>query len=384
MANRQIWTDEFLLAQRQVADPLADDTIKKIVEAEGPESARQLFNILIRNIGLPLDQLPQSCHDFLAQTNAQADDIDPQELWLGSQFFLDHGPKLLVFLFYRSLPLLYAHANGAQVLIQTGRLAHNGQEMEIFARRIAETGQFLMDVMIPGNLKPNSQGIQAIQKVRLIHASIRYFLQLGTWDANQLGRPINQQDMSSTLMTFSVALIDALEQFGIQDSKEKQNAYFNTWNAIGGLMGVQSDLIPDNIDEGRWLLNKNLELEGAASEAGKLLTKALLAFSQEQLPESFAKSPTAIIQFLIGPEHAAQLGLLPANGCLPKILPGMMRSMFKLGERLEDLAGPALDAWLDRFSRALMGAMIGYFNEYKQRQFRIPMQLQNRWMADGI
>ncbi|MCB0640440.1 MAG: DUF2236 domain-containing protein [Phaeodactylibacter sp.] len=384
MANRDLWTNEFLRAQRQVADPLADETIRRLVEAEGPESARQLFDVLIRNIGLPLQQMPKSFLPFLEATRALPDSLDEQQLWLGSQFFLDHGPKLLVFLFYRSLPLLYAHAHGAQVLVQTGRLAHDGKDMQVFARRIAETGQFLMDVMIPGNLKPGAMGIQSIQKVRLIHASIRHFIPEAHWDTAQLGLPINQQDMASTLMTFSVAITDALEQFGIQESNERLAAYFNTWNAIGGLMGVNKGLIPDNLEEGRWLLEKNLELEGAPSEAGSLLTKALLDFSVEQLPNSVAKTPTALIQYLVGPEHSAQLGLLPVKGCLVRFIPGIIGSLFRVGERLEDLAGPSLVVWLDRFSRTLLGSMIGYFDEYKQRAFRIPMQLQARWLPQDL
>ncbi len=59
-----------------------------------------------------------------------------------------------------------------------------------------ETSQMVINVMTPGGFEPNGTGIITIKKVRLMHASIRYYLkhphinQKG-WDTSTLGEPIN-------------------------------------------------------------------------------------------------------------------------------------------------------------------------------------------------
>ena len=159
--------------------------------------------------------MPSATKDFLAATNVLPAWTDWNKVKLANDLFLDHGPKFLVFLYYRSLPILYSCANGAKVLVQTGRLSHQNDGHKIFARCIAETGQFMLEVMKPDSLKQGGTGIQAIQKIRLIHAAIRTFTPEEKWDATVLGVPINQEDLAITLMTFSVVMIDALERFGI-------------------------------------------------------------------------------------------------------------------------------------------------------------------------
>lgn len=241
----QRWTDSFLDAKRLQADPLADAVLLQLVNEQGEEAARSLFDELIRRIEMPLNVFPAVIQVFLKQTNQLPDWVDWNKVALANRLFLDHGPKFLIFLYYKSLPLLYCCKNGAQVLVQTGRLTHKEETLKIFARRIAETGQFLLEVMTPDALRPGGQGIQAIQKIRLIHASIRRFIPADRWDVNALGKPINQEDMALTQLTFSIAITDALIQFGIQEDETLQEAYVHTWSAIASLLGVDEDLIAE-------------------------------------------------------------------------------------------------------------------------------------------
>ena len=376
------WTDDFLDAKRQATDPLADATLARIVESEGPDEARRLFELLIRQIEMPVDKLPPVVNEYLQATNRLPDWTDWQQVRQAHDLFLDHGPKFLIILYYKSLPLLYSCANGAQVLLRTSRLTHEDQSLRIFTRRIAETGQFLIDVMTAGNLQAGAAGIQSIQKVRLIHAAIRRFMPGGDWDAATLGQPINQEDMAVTLMTFSVALIDALEQFNIEEPTAKYESFLHTWTAIGQVLGVDTDLLPASLTEGRQLLQRILERQSAPSEAGKTLTAALLQFARNTMPsERIKDAPPALVRFLVGQERAQMLGIAPPAGCLSTLLPEALKAVFRLGERLEDRIDEPLGRFIDLLSRSAAKAMVNYFDQYKGRNFHIPEDMQQKWFA---
>jgi hypothetical protein len=376
------WTNEFLDQKRLEADPLADDVLAAIVAEKGREGARALFDALIRNVDMPLDAFPTSVQTYLQQTNQLPDWADPQKVERAHALFLDHGPKLLLFLYYKSLPILYACANGAEVLVRTSRLTRRDQAVAIFTRRIAETGQFLMDVMTKGELRPGGKGIHSIQKVRLIHASIRHFLAGDDWEVQKLGQPINQEDMAITLMTFSVALMEGLEQFGIAVSSEDQEAFLHTWAAIGEVLGIQSDLLPATMQEGQFLMQTIMDRQHATSEAGRLLTQALIDFAEKTIPTDYLDSaPTMLMRFLVGEKISKILGLYTPLGCLTAWVPQALAGLFRWGEKLEDKVQQPLPMVIDVISKKAAKAMVGYFDHYKGRPFDIPESHQQRWFG---
>ena len=68
--------------------------------------------------------------------------IDRRQVELGQHVFADYGLYQASALFFASLPMAYASIDGAAVLAQVSDLAtHN------LTRRVAETGQMLLDVM---------------------------------------------------------------------------------------------------------------------------------------------------------------------------------------------------------------------------------------------
>src|SRR5262245_15657081 len=78
------------------------------------------------------------------------------------------GPEIIMTLFCYGLPSCYAAAKGVQVLALTTRLFSNP------TRRVIETAQMVVDVMAPGGLAARGRGIRTAQKVRLMHAAVRY------------------------------------------------------------------------------------------------------------------------------------------------------------------------------------------------------------------
>lgn len=379
MDARPEWTPSFLDTQRQLGDPEADALVKQLIEEEGPEQARQLFNQLIGQLELPLETLPEAARTFIRQHRALPDWADKEQISKASGFFIDHGPKILFCLFYYSLPLLYSCKNGAQVLVRTSRLTNKEENLRIFARRIAETGQFLMDTMRPGGLNPGAAGIQAVLKVRLIHAAIRFFVSRHEWDQEQLGLPINQEDMALTLMTFCIAPVRGLERFEVTISEEEKEAYLHCWRGIGQLMGVDARLLPNHYKEGAWLLDRILQRQSAASEAGQLLTKALIDFGNRSLnSEKLIGSPQAIMRFLLGPDRAKMLGIAP-EGCLSQLVPGILRSAFSIGERLEDKFDGPMHLLIQYLSQLTADGLVDYFDNFPDRQFQVPLTLRKAW-----
>lgn len=381
MDNSSKWSNPFLDNKRLVADPLADQTLSLIMESEQAEESRRLFDLLIRNIELPLETLPTTIKPFVEKNGELPSWTDWNKVRLAHELFQDHGPKCLLLLYFKSLPLLYSCQNGAEVLVKTSRLTNSQQGLEIFTRRIAETGQFLVDVMTPGALQKGGTGIQSIQKVRLIHASIRHFLSKQGWEAQRFGQPVNQEDMAITLMTFSIAVLDGLAQFNMDISDEKQEAYVHTWTAIGASLGIDEDLLPKDVSEARLLLNRILERQSAPSESGRLLARALIQFCEDQIPKDWLdNAAAALMRHLIGKERADMLGIYPGPGCLGYLLPPFLRSVFRLGEKLEDRTGDQpLEEVLEWLSRQTVKAMVNYFDKFKQRHFHIPSAMQKAW-----
>ncbi len=372
-------SDESLDVKRQQMDPLADEVIRKLIAEKGKAGAMELFNLLIREIELPLEKLPAVVSEFARQTSQLPSWANQAELRKAERLFIDHGPKFMIFLFFKSLPMLYACGAGAEVLVNTGRLAHDENSSEIFSRRIAETGQFLLEAMAPNALIPGGKGITITQKVRLIHASIRQFIPAEHWDAATKGAVINQEYLAGTLMSFSVTLLEALEQFGIEETEDRQEAYLHAWKIIGYILGVDEDLLPRNIAEGHYLMKRVMERNIQKSEAGAVLAKALIEFGKKRMPLPQLKiSPEIMIRFLNDDAIVEALSIPPVSGCLTMLLPHSLRSFYNLIERLEEHSKP-LNVIIDLMSRVMVENMVHYFNVEKKRKFVIPKDLKEAW-----
>lgn len=361
-------------------DPEADQLLDLLVKNHSVPSAKHWFDALIREVELPLDELPSEIQQFVSNHHLLPTWADVSKIRLAQELFIDHGPKFLLFLYFKSLPLLYSMKNGVQVLVKTGRLAHDPKAETVFTRRIAETGQFLLEVMSPDGFGGNMAAVITTLKIRLIHASIRHFIRRGNWDENVLGKPINQEDMAATLMTFSYTMIEGLQQFHIPVTRKEADAYQHFWRIVGFYMGIDRDLLPDTSDEASFLLKRILARQSAKSNEGALMTRALISFVSKRIESGLLKSsPEILIRYLTGKEISRNIGLKHSRfWWLYYLLPAFLKSWFRIGESLEDRV-PSLERFADNASVKLVNAMVNYFDEYKQRAFKIPDALSKRW-----
>ncbi|MFJ7909518.1 hypothetical protein [Kitasatospora sp. NPDC096204] len=67
-----------------------------------------------------------------------------------------------------SLPLCCTCGNGAEVLARSQRLTSG------VYRRLAETSQFVVDVLDEDGLGPTGHGLRSARKIRLLHATMRH------------------------------------------------------------------------------------------------------------------------------------------------------------------------------------------------------------------
>ncbi|GAA4838302.1 oxygenase MpaB family protein [Algivirga pacifica] len=368
---------------RLVGDQYADDLIQKIMEDNTLEGVNFVFDLLGRNKELP-ENLPSYLKEYFDTSNNILSGIDQAKVEKGMAFFKAYGPQISMMLLCKSLPSTYACRRGVEVLYRTGRFMKSKEgSLNPFVRRLMETSQFVLDVMSEGGILSNGVGVRTAQKVRLMHAAIRYYLLNNThvsWDQEDLGIPINQEDMAGTLLSFAVYPIQGLEQIGVEVSEEEKEAYLYVWQHIGRIMGVKEELIPQSFKEGEQLGLEILNDQKEASEAGKELTKACVDFLEHVTPGTlFDFYPQVLINFLIGDELSEMVGISTSHERVGRL---MNKVLCFLQDGIDDaIDHSSLVRYLATyFNQHLLQGMINYFNPDAETHFYIPPSLRDNWI----
>lgn len=366
------WTDEFLDSMREVTDAPADETVG-VLFAEGQIGAvNALMRHLVMNDQLAPEALPPAVRSFLAASGRLPDWADQAKIREAEKFFGRHGPQIAMILAHASLPVCYAAAKGVQVLYLTARLETDPK------RRIAETAQLILNLLEPGGLGAWGQAVRDAQKVRLMHAAVRHLiLASGQWDADW-GQPINQEDMAGTLMTFSWTTIAALEKLGIRVEPHEAEAYVHTWNVAGHLMGIRDELLPRGVAEAAELLAVIERRHFRPSEAGRLMTRALVEMIEEQTPGTlFNGMPATMIRHLAG-DHVADILDVPRADWTKRLALRSLRVVFGIGEEVKD-RGLILGRVAERYGAEFLEGFAWLSRGGNRAPFRIPDTLREQW-----
>ncbi|MEM1136557.1 MAG: oxygenase MpaB family protein, partial [Bacteroidota bacterium] len=184
------YSDNFLAEKRLKGDLLADEAITSLfTNANAASFSELLKNDWKNNDPLP-KQLPKKLNTFFQKTQILPAWADNKKMKKATKFFANYSGDVMGLLGSLALPYCYAAADGAKVLYFSERIKKDT------TKRLAETGQFVIDVLSPDAFEPEGKAIRSIQKVRLIHAAIRYhILKSGKWN-KAWGYPINQEDMA--------------------------------------------------------------------------------------------------------------------------------------------------------------------------------------------
>lgn len=366
---------------RLKTDPVADKVIEEIISTSGVESINTLFSQLRDNTDIPKSDMPEAVKTYFEQTKTLPNWIDQAKIKIGQAVFAEHGPQISLSLLCKSLPEAYACANGAKVLYATGRMTERNGSLDVFTRRLMETAQFVVNVCSPGGLDPEGNGIITAQKVRLIHAAIRFYIKHHdrNWSTNQYGEPINQQDMAGTLQSFSTLIIEGLERMKLDLTEEQKEGYYHCWRVIGFIMGVEDELNPPTYSEGYALGQTILKSQIAPSKEGVALTKAVCDFMGSMLPGAIYKDiPEIIIRFLVKDDIADDLGLEKHNTLKSKLVPELLDELFLTMDKVEN-ASHFMKKLIEHMNLFLLQHMLTHFNENKKVRFYIPPNLRDDW-----
>jgi ER-bound oxygenase mpaB/B'/Rubber oxygenase, catalytic domain len=250
---------------------------------------------------------------------------DKAKLWAGQEFFRRYGLEIGAALFSASLPISYTAARGAHVLTTTGALVSTPR------RRLAETGQMLLDAMASSDpskppLDPDTLAYEAARGVRLFHGAVRHMIlndPEAEWQKQAPDVPINQEDLVGTLTVFTVAVVASLDQMGVTCTAQDRDAYLHLWLVIGELLGIDYKLLfreerpgdeqPLTYADMQLLARVILKRNAEPSPGGKRLMGALLGVSRDSMPPPLKGLPRAMTRQLIGNEHADMLGVPPAG-----------------------------------------------------------------------
>jgi hypothetical protein len=307
--------DAFLDRMRQTIDPPADAVARTVVE----QNLHRIVGDLIKKRqvwdpdGEPSRQLPEDIRSYMKAASALPSWRDEAMVNEAEQFFLLYGIASSTLLACASLPQCYVMKYGTEVLAYTKFLQVNP------TRRIQETAQMVMDVMVPGGLKAGGRGVRATMKVRVMHAIVRHMIMKDERAAANpsdpelkatFGLPINQEDMVYTLMTFSYVVIEGFRMMGYRVTDRQREGYIHCWNVVGYLMGIREELLPATFADAKELFEAIQRRQVGQSEAGQKLTAALLDAVQDAVPgDHHDPLVAALARKLVGDATADTLGI---------------------------------------------------------------------------
>lgn len=337
------------------ADPLADDTISRIVDAcDSPGGPWTAIGIVNRELatwqtnadlaswraspGTP-PEIAAALERYLREGSTLPDWADVNRISRAETLFMDMSMVSCALLFCASLPECYVLPDLAGVLHTAGQLEQHTDY------RVRSTAAMIFPVMMRGGLTtPGGAGVAQVLKVRLIHATIRHLilrdnparivagterpviaprrmqgqglydtLYANGWDTGRHGLPCNQQELSYTLLTFHYIFLRGLHGLGIPFESKDEEDYLHAWNVMGHVLGIERALMPITMAEAKTLFQQ-LQERGRTQcwlpDPRPDLGGALMKMMANEIPlPSFKSFPVLLTRHLCSGATARDLGL---------------------------------------------------------------------------
>ena len=363
-------SDDFLDSMREVGDPLGDNAVGLFASGD-VNALNGLMKTLVENDQPPPEALPPVIRDYLHQSEGLPAWADPAKVKLGEEVFWRLGPEAIATLLCYSLPFCYAARKGVQVLWLTSRLYTNP------TRRVVETAQMVVDVLRPGGLAPGGAGIRTAQKVRLMHAGVRHQIASYKGWNPEFGKPINQEDMAGTLLSFSWVITDGLRQLGLRIDDRQAEALLHCWNVVGHIMGIREELQAQTMPEGEQIARSIQRRHYASCQQGQEMTAALIQMIQQYLPGNLLDAiPPLFVRALLGDAYADLLAVQPIPA--PQLLVLPLKAFNKTVVNAKNACAVA-SAISGHFSRRLIEGILLANRGGHRIPFDIPTELRQTW-----
>ncbi|MDA0566056.1 DUF2236 domain-containing protein [Streptomonospora sp. S1-112] len=218
-----------------MGDPLADAAVAELSGGAAAPARAALATGLREGLAALTDP-PPAVAALLADAEAAVAAADPALLERGdvASMTVDAFWSRISFAL-GSLVHTYSAPAIARVLTGTGRLTGDAE------RRLAETGLWRVNAILPGGLRVGAPGYVDSVQVRLLHARVRAAAQRRGWDTARWGVPVNQVDLARTWLDFTVVPFRALARVGIALTPEEERDLYRYWHTVAALMGVDPD-----------------------------------------------------------------------------------------------------------------------------------------------
>ncbi|OBZ78280.1 hypothetical protein A0H81_02676 [Grifola frondosa] len=347
---------------RLLGDPLCDNALEEMFPHPSSTVGKDLLQSLETYVAEHPGLGPAS--DFLEEVSRLPPygiKVSPEEAILAQEFFLDHSVQIMQALLHYSLAggfasprivrtlqavsYLVPHSSSnsskalfAPMLDASARISQSSNERTF--SRLLETFQFVLDVMdctahsrttVPpapakaaAYLMPGGEGWKSIVRVRMLHGVARMRVK-ARWkrDSDTVDEkvaPINQEEMSATLASFSTVPIWCLNRLQMPPTATSASAYLSLWKHVGFYLGVSPDILRryfSNLHTAdKFLASMALHLfstdDDPITVAAYAPTIPILRATANRPPAYMSfEDNCALTRHLLGPALASHLGIQP-------------------------------------------------------------------------
>jgi uncharacterized protein (DUF2236 family) len=370
------YDDAYLNGLRAVGDPSVDALVADLARSGHVRAVSRVLRSLVDNDQPVPAELPDPMERWLEATASVPAWADVERMERGCRLVVDHGPQVCLALSTASLVFCYAAYPGVKVLTFSHRLDQDAY------RRVGETAQFLLAVTAPGSLGDGGRGVRKIQKVRLLHASIRHLIEHSRrWDSAADGVPICQEDLAGTLLSFSWVVVESLRKLGMRVSDDEAEDYHYRWRVIGEMLGVDPAAIPPDLGAAAELADAIMRRNHRHSAEGAAMTRALFEMHANSLPVGFDGAAPAVTRFLVGDEICDCVEVPHTRW--DRIV--SLQRAVKLLDRAQSAKGP-LGSLTQLISAGMLNQRAVKMAGRRSASFAIPVPagLQQSWTASGV
>lgn len=306
------FSKEWLAEQRHVGDPLGDRVVAELQArhpARTPDDMLAEIERLAEEEGGIFQEFLDACHDVPPWADFPA-------MEAGRRMFATMGPLIGMSILGGGVAGSAFHVDAEPVFTATGRFVVERGVSD----RLAETGSILFLIPLPGEVEPGGRHHRVVMKVRVLHSAIRNWLLSSPdsdYPADEVGVPINQEDMAYALLIFTYLNVRGLLRLGVTISDEQIDSLHLLWRWVGHVIGIDERWLCEDIETQREFYKAFLASharKGEASIAALNLLDGAIAKVPGPLREPARRTLHRVTAELGGREYLEGLKLEQSGG----------------------------------------------------------------------
>ncbi|MFJ9852731.1 oxygenase MpaB family protein [Streptomyces sp. NPDC101150] len=292
-------TYQDLLPLKHQGDPLADEVVKELLDADRINSVNQLFRQISTADQTPPAECPPKLRDYFETTRRMPAWVEQSRLEDTAEFFRHHKLEAAALQATAGLVGTYLSPVGAKTL-------HSTHELDQPHRRLSQSTRLFMGMGDADAFTEHSKLIPTCQKVRLVHAAIRVLHERsGKWDHEQDGTPVSQYYTAGAALVFSAGILDSLKRIGIKNVSEREaDGFVHAWRIIAHFLGVPDEMLPTSARHAHELWDAGRDIEWSSSDEGIILTAECIKLYQAHMPPGMKDAVPAFLRLALSDKYA--------------------------------------------------------------------------------